>query len=148
MNDHEYMNIALQLASRAASAGEVPVGAVVVVDGQVIAEGHNQPISTNDPTAHAEIVAIRQAASVMNNYRLTGATLYVTLEPCPMCFAAMVHARIKRLVFAAHDSKVGITKYPSNHEIEIAGGVCEARASDLLKSFFASRRRCQQQQTQ
>lgn len=142
------MERALAGARAAASAGEVPVGAVAVVDQSVIAAGRNMPIGRHDPTAHAEIVALRQAASLMGNYRLPGVTLYVTLEPCCMCVGAMIHARIERLVFGAADPKSGaagscfdLASSPQhNHRLRVTGGVREQEAGDLLRSFFRSRR--------
>ncbi len=142
------MRRALELARRAEELGEVPVGAVVVADGEVIGEGWNQPISANDPTAHAEIVALRAAAQRVRNYRLTGAALYVTLEPCAMCAGAIVHARIARVVFGAPDPKAGaggsvfnlLANERLNHRAEVAGGVLEAVCADLLQAFFQSRR--------
>lgn len=146
--DIAFMRRALELAHAAEQAGEVPVGAVVALDGQVLGEGFNQPISGQDPTAHAEVVALRDAANTLKNYRLTGASLYVTLEPCPMCLGAMVHARIKRLVFAAHDPKTGAAGGATDltgsaafkHRVEIQGGVLAGEAGALLKDFFAARR--------
>ena len=146
--DLEYMARALELARLAEAAGEVPVGALIVRDGAVVAEGWNRPIGTCDPTAHAEIVALRAAGQVLNTYRLTGSTLYVTLEPCAMCAAAMVHARVQRLVFAAKDPRAGaagsvfdIVQHPSlNHRIECSGGVLADECSALLRGFFLARR--------
>ncbi len=146
--DAHFMSRALELARAAEAAGEVPVGALIVKDGEVIAEGWNRPISTNDPTAHAEIVAMRAAAERLGSYRLLDTTLYVTLEPCPMCAGAMVHARIKRLVFAATDPRAGaagsvfnIVQHPSlNHRLEITGGVMAEECSDHLRKFFIARR--------
>ena len=142
------MNAALALAAKARDGGEVPVGAVVVLDGIVIGEGYNQPIVTHDPTAHAEVVALRDAARLLGNYRLTGATLYVTIEPCQMCVGAMVHARIARLVYGAPEPKAGAIEsamraheHPSlNHRIEATGRVLEAECRAVLQSFFKDRR--------
>lgn len=142
------MRRALELARRAGQLGEVPVGAVVVVDGEVIGEGWNQPISANDPTAHAEIVALRAAAQRVGNYRLTGAELYVTLEPCAMCAGAIVQARIARVVFGAPDPKAGaggsvfnlLAHERLNHRAEVIGGVLEAACAGLLQAFFQARR--------
>lgn len=139
---------ALELAREAASVGEVPVGALIVAEGKVLSEGWNRPISSNDPTAHAEIVALRAAAEAASNYRLTGATLYVTLEPCPMCAGAMVHARIGRVVFGATDPLAGalgtvtnVFAIPSlNHHPEVAGGVLAEECGAMLKEFFRARR--------
>jgi tRNA(adenine34) deaminase len=146
--DHAWMQRALALARQAEAAGEVPVGAVVVAAGQLIGEGWNRPIAARDPTAHAEIVALRQAAAHQDNYRLPGATLYVTLEPCMMCLGAMVHARIERLVFAARDPKSGVAGGAAdladatwfNHRFEITAGVCAEEAAELLRAFFRARR--------
>jgi tRNA(adenine34) deaminase len=139
---------ALELAGTAQAAGEVPVGAVIVKDGAIIAEGWNRPIGTCDPTAHAEIIALRAAGVALNTYRLTDTTLYVTLEPCPMCAGAMVHARVRRLVFGATDPRAGaagtvfnIVQHPAlNHRLESTGGVLAAECSTLLRDFFVARR--------
>jgi tRNA(adenine34) deaminase len=146
--DEAFMRQALELAARAAQAGEVPVGAVVVKDGKVIGRGSNRPITTADPTAHAEIVALREAAAVLDNYRLTGCELYVTLEPCAMCVGAMIHARIARIVYGTRDPKTGacgsIVDLPRlatfNHHGTFEGGVLAQECGDLLRSFFAERR--------
>jgi tRNA(adenine34) deaminase len=146
--DERFMRIALELASQARQRGEVPVGAVVVLDGAVIGEGFNQPISSKDPTAHAEIVAMRQAAARLENYRLTGAELYVTIEPCQMCVGAMVHARIGRVVYGAPEPRAGAIEsamraheHPSlNHRMEALGGVLEAESRALMQEFFRDRR--------
>ena len=148
-NDEAWMRRALQLAEQAAAQGEVPVGAVVVLDGRVIGEGCNQPIASHDPTAHAEIVAMRDAGEFMGNYRLPGTTLYVTLEPCSMCAGAMVHARIERLVFAAFDPRTGAAgsvfdvalDERHNHRIQVEGGLLAESSSALLKAFFRERRK-------
>ncbi len=142
------MRHALGLAMRAAQAGEVPVGAVLVKDGQLIAEGWNVPISHNDPTAHAEIQALRAAGKTLNNYRLLGTTLYATLEPCPMCAGAIVHARVGRVVFATPDPRTGaagsvyniLQSNELNHRCEVTGGVLAEESSRLLREFFRSRR--------
>ena len=142
------MRQALDLAKQAAEIEEVPVGAVVVADGQVIGRGFNCPISTNDPTAHAEIVAIRDAAKTTGNYRLSGCDLYVTIEPCTMCLGAMLHARIKRVIFGALEPRAGaFASNPIlmdadhfNHSIEWGGGVLEQDCSELIKDFFKGRR--------
>src|SRR6185436_4242362 len=142
------MRRALDRATEAAAAGEVPVGAVVVIDGAVAGEGFNQPIGAHDPTAHAEIVAMRAAAARLGNYRLTGASLYVTIEPCQMCVGAMVHARVARLVYGATEPKAGAIEsamraheHPSlNHRIEVTGGVLAGESRDLIQAFFHSRR--------
>ncbi len=143
------MRAALEFAARGRDAGEVPVGAVVVLDGAIIGDGFNQPIDAHDPTAHAEIVAMRHAARRIGNYRLTGATLYVTIEPCMMCVGAMVHARIGRLVYGAPEPKAGAIEsamraheHPSlNHRIEVTGHVLEAECRAAMQAFFADRRR-------
>jgi len=139
---------AIELARKAEVAGEVPVGAVIVKEGEVVAEGWNRPISTCDPTAHAEMVALRAAGAALGSYRLTGTTLYVTLEPCAMCASAMVHARVRRLVFAATDPRAGaagsvfnIVQHPAlNHRIECTGGVLAEECGALLRQFFLARR--------
>ena len=146
--DAMFMARALELARLAEAAGEVPVGAVIVKDGAIVAEGWNRPIGSNDPTAHAEIVALRAAGEALGTYRLTGTTLYVTLEPCAMCASAMVHARVQRLVFAATDPRAGaagsvfnIVQHPAlNHRIECTGGVLAEECSALLRGFFLARR--------
>ena len=142
------MREALELAREAARRGEVPVGAVVVANGDIIGRGFNQPIGTNDPTAHAEIVALRDAARRIGNYRLTGAALYVTIEPCQMCVGAMIHARIARVIYGAREPKAGAIEsamraheHPSlNHRLAAEGGILEDETADLMRSFFASRR--------
>lgn len=142
------MQAALAEASKALSAGEVPVGAVLVLNGEIVGRGFNQPISTHDPTAHAEVVALRAAATAVGNYRLSGATLYVTVEPCLMCVGAMVHARIGAVVYGAPEPKAGAIASMTrahelaglNHRIEAVGGVLEAESRDLLQRFFQSRR--------
>ncbi|MGB0712848.1 MAG: tRNA adenosine(34) deaminase TadA [Gammaproteobacteria bacterium] len=147
--DREYMARALALAARAAEEGEVPVGALLVHDGQVIAEGWNRPIAAHDPTAHAEIQVLRRAGRALSNYRLNGSVMYVTLEPCPMCVGAMIHARIGRLVYAAHDPKTGalggafdLAAEPShNHRIAVSGGVLMEEAAQQLRDFFRARRK-------
>ena len=148
MSDEGFMREALALAAAAAQAGEVPVGAVVVNDGTVVGCGYNQPISGHDPTAHAEIVAMRDAARHLGNYRLTGCELYVTLEPCAMCVGAMIHARLARVVFGARDPKTGacgsVVDLPAvealNHHARFAGGLLAEECAGLLKQFFAERR--------
>lgn len=146
--DETFMRRALELADAAAVVGEVPVGAVVVHDDYVIAMGYNQPISSNDPTAHAEIIAMREAGRLLDNYRLENTTVYVTLEPCPMCAAAMVHARVRRVVFGAWDPKgggagsiVNIFALPQlNHRVDVFGGVLMEECAERLSRFFRSRR--------
>ena len=148
MDDHIYMHRALELAGEAAAAGEVPVGAVLVRDGEIIGEGFNRPISACDPTAHAEIVALRAGAARLGNYRLLDTTLYVTLEPCVMCAGAIVHARVARLVFGAEDPKTGaagsvfdvFAPGRGNHRVEVNGGVLAAECGALLTEFFRQRR--------
>lgn len=134
--DESFMRRALELAQRAQEEGEVPVGCVVVQDGRVIGEGWNRPIAASDPTAHAEIQALRAAASALGNYRLTGATLYVTLEPCEMCLGAMFHARIGRAVFGATDPKKLVLK----SQVKVDGGVLAGECGAILSGFFAARR--------
>lgn len=136
MTDEEYMRRALELAARAEAEGEVPVGALVVLDGQVIGEGWNRPIAAADPTAHAEVQALRDAAKRVGNYRLTGATLYVTLEPCDMCVGAMFHARIARTAFGAADPKKQVLK----NQVSVQGGILARECGDVLTRFFATRR--------
>jgi tRNA(adenine34) deaminase len=146
--DIKFMRAALALAQSAESAGEVPVGAVLVIDDAIVASAANSPIQLNDPTAHAEILAVREAGKRIGNYRLPQATLYVTLEPCPMCAAALVHARIARLVYAAADPKSGAAGSVMdlardtrlNHRIEVDGGVLADEAATLLRNFFRARR--------
>ncbi len=143
------MRYAIRLAKRAEDQGEVPVGAVLIKDEQCVAEGWNQPILHHDPTAHAEISALRQAGKALQNYRLNDVTLYVTLEPCVMCMGAISHARIKRLVFGAFDPKRGAVCHALslcnvsflNHKVEWVGGVLERSCSELLVSFFRERRK-------
>ena len=142
------MRIALELARTAGSIGEVPVGAVVVKDGEIVGRGYNQPIGKHDPTAHAEVMALRDAAQKLGNYRLPGCTLYVTLEPCAMCAAAIAFARIRRLYFGAYDPKGGGVEHGArffqqptcHHAPEVYGGLEESRAAELLLKFFQERR--------
>jgi tRNA(adenine34) deaminase len=150
MNSAEvFMREALALAAQAAAVGEVPVGAVVVKDGEIVGRGYNRPISSADPTAHAEIVALREAAARLGNYRLTGCELFVTLEPCAMCVGAMVHARIARVVYGTRDPKTGacgsIVDLPGlatfNHHGTFEGGVLAEECGAMLKRFFAERRK-------
>ncbi|MGH8686816.1 MAG: tRNA adenosine(34) deaminase TadA [Burkholderiales bacterium] len=136
MADEAFMRRALELAARAEAEGEVPVGALVVLDGAVLGEGWNRPIAAADPTAHAEIQALRAAAAKTGNYRLTGATLYVTLEPCDMCVGAMFHARLARVVYGATDPKKQVLK----NGVVLEGGVLASECGDALKRFFAARR--------
>ena len=130
------MRRALELARRAQEEGEVPVGAVVVLDGKIVGEGWNRPIAASDPTAHAEIQALRSASLAQKNYRLTGATLYVTLEPCDMCVGAMFHARIARAVYGAKDPKKKVLK----SQVKLEGGMLAEECGSLLTKFFAARR--------
>jgi tRNA(adenine34) deaminase len=147
-SDADWMRQALALAARAEAEGEVPVGALVVRDGQVLGEGWNQPVALRDPTAHAEILALRTAAQKIGDYRLGGATLYVTLEPCPMCAAAIAHARVARLVFGAWDPRQGaagsafnlVAADAMNHRVDAFGGVLSEDCGAILKRFFATRR--------
>ena len=147
-DDQSWMERALRLARAAAAQGEVPVGAVVVSGGRIVGQGSNSPIRSCDPTAHAEIAALRRAAKALGNYRVAGATLYVTLEPCLMCLGAMVHARVRRLVYGAADPKVGAVALLRrrrlaglNHRVTIRGGVRADECAELLRSFFRRRRR-------
>ena len=148
IEDEKWMIFALEQARKAEKEGEVPVGAILVKDDLVIARAHNKPISTNDPTAHAEIQLLRAAGEELKNYRLPGTTLYVTLEPCAMCLGAIMHARIERVVFGAHDPKTGVCGSSENfmeascfnHKIDLASGVLENESKQLLKNFFNSRR--------
>ncbi|MFM6991050.1 MAG: tRNA adenosine(34) deaminase TadA, partial [Rhodoferax sp.] len=147
-SDEHWMHLALAQAREAAASGEVPVGAVVVKDGQVIATGRNAPIASHDPTAHAEVVALREAARLLGNYRLEGCTLYVTLEPCAMCSGAMLHARVDRVVFGAPDPRTGVAgsvlnlfeHSQLNHQTQVTGGVLADACGQLLKDFFKPRR--------
>jgi tRNA(adenine34) deaminase len=136
MTDEAFMRRALELARRAQAEGEVPVGAVVAMEEKILGEGWNRPIAASDPSAHAEIQAMRAASSALSNYRLTGATLYVTLEPCDMCIGAMFHARIARVVFGATDPKKLVLK----NQVALEGGVLAEECGALLSRFFASRR--------
>jgi tRNA(adenine34) deaminase len=149
MDPHDtFMRAALNEARRGFAAGEVPVGAVVVLNNEIVGRGFNQPIGSDDPTAHAEIVALRQAAGVLGNYRLVGSTMYVTIEPCLMCVGAMVHARVGTLVFGAPEPKAGAVvsscrahELPSlNHRIEVVGGVLEEDCRATIQEFFKTRR--------
>ena len=147
MNE-QYMRDALALAKQAAAAGEVPVGAVIVKDNEIIGRGYNQPISRHDPSAHAEVMALRDAAQHLGNYRLTNCDLYVTLEPCCMCVGAIMHARIARVFFGAADPKTGacgsvvnlFAETRLNHHAEVSGGLLAEESAQLLSEFFARRR--------
>ena len=146
--DEKWMSLALEQARKAEEEGEVPVGAILVKDGLLIARAHNQPISTNDATAHAEIQLLRAAGKKLKNYRLTGTSLYVTLEPCAMCLGAIMHARVEHVVFGAYDPKTGVCGSSENlmdakcfnHKINLTSGVLENESKQLLKNFFNSRR--------
>ncbi|MEY3418381.1 MAG: hypothetical protein RJA46_152 [Pseudomonadota bacterium] len=146
--DRQFMQQALDQAKLAAAAGEVPVGAVLVRDGQVISTGFNQPITNSDPSAHAEMMALRAAASDESNYRLPGTTLYVTLEPCTMCAGAMLHARVDRVVFGATDPKTGaagsvlnvFSEKQINHQTVVEGGIMSEECGQILRDFFKERR--------
>ncbi len=147
-SDEQWMRLALEEAALAASAGEVPVGAVLVRGEEILARAHNSPIALNDPSAHAELLAIRRAASALGNYRLTGTTLYITLEPCLMCAGAIIHARIERLVFGAVDPKNGaaVSLYRLfedrrfNHAVAVTGGVLREACAEILSGFFREKR--------
>lgn len=146
--DGQWMREALALARHAEANGEVPVGALLVYEGRVIGRGWNQPIGAHDPTSHAEIVALRDAAASLSNYRLPGSTMYVTLEPCMMCAGAMIHARVARVVFGAPDPKTGaagsvfdlLGTRKLNHDVTVTGGVLAGECGQLLSAFFARRR--------
>lgn len=146
--DHHWMQHALQLGEQARDAGEVPVGAILVLNNEIIGKGYNQPITHQDPTSHAEILALREGAKHLNNYRLLDATLYVTLEPCLMCAGAMVHARIKRLVYGAADPKTGVvasrltilSENFLNHHVQCQGGLMADACGGLLSQFFQAKR--------
>lgn len=146
--DEYWMQQALLLARQAEAVGEVPVGAILVRDGEVVGQGFNSPITRHDPTAHAEIVALREAAAQANNYRLPGTTLYVTIEPCTMCLGAMIHARVERLVFGAPEPRAGavvsahqLANHPSyNHQIEVRGDVLAEECSTVMREFFRRKR--------
>ena len=146
--DEKWMGLALEQARKAEEEGEVPVGAVLVKDGLLIAKAHNHPLSSNDPTAHAEIQLLRAAGKKLKNYRLTGTSLYVTLEPCAMCLGAIMHARVEQVVFGAYDPKTGVCGSSENlidakcfnHKINLASGVMENESKQLLMNFFNSRR--------
>jgi tRNA(adenine34) deaminase len=147
-DDAVFMGLALGEARRGSLEGEVPIGAVVVLDGEVIGEGHNRPIASMDPTAHAEVLALRQAARKTGDYRLPGATLYSTVEPCPMCCGAVLHARLARVVYGAADPKAGAVRSlyrlledpRMNHEVAVTGGVLSRESAALLTEFFKTKR--------
>jgi tRNA(adenine34) deaminase len=149
-DDIYFMKLAIEEGERADRRDEVPIGAVLVMDNQQVAVGHNCPVASNDPTAHAEIMALRSAGAWLRNYRMAGATLYVTLEPCLMCFGALIQARVARVVFGAADPKVGISRWAGdlrdarlNHQLEFAGGLLEAECREQLQGFFRRRRNAQ-----
>ena len=146
--DELFMEEALREAQRAQGLGEVPIGAVVVQDGHIVGRGCNRPVTSHDPTAHAEVLAVREAGLVVGNYRLIDCDLYVTVEPCAMCAGAITHARIRRLIYGAEDPKAGavhsmlqVLNHPKvNHQVEVTGGVLAARCMDLLQTFFRNKR--------
>ncbi|WP_199609417.1 tRNA adenosine(34) deaminase TadA [Flocculibacter collagenilyticus] len=148
MTDEDWMRLAIKAANQAGAISEIPVGAIVVHNEKVIGTGWNKPITTHDPSAHAEMIAVRQAAKYLENYRMIDCTLYVTLEPCPMCAGLLVHSRIKRLVFGASDYKTGcagsimnLVAHPSlNHQIEVEHGVLQSECSSMISDFFKRRR--------
>jgi tRNA(adenine34) deaminase len=146
-DDLYFMRIAFEEAQDAGWEDEVPIGAVLVVDGTIMGRGHNSPVERHDPTAHAEIQALRDATGYLKNYRVPGATLYVTLEPCLMCFGALVHARVGRVVYGAKDPKVGVSQWEDflaraslNHRMVLEGGLMEAECRELLQDFFRRKR--------
>ena len=147
-SDAAWMELALEQARKGAEAGEVPVGALVIKDGQIVGEGHNRNLLDNDPTAHAEIVALRQAAAALGNHRLPGCEIFVTIEPCAMCAGAMIHARIARLVYGAADPKAGavssvlqVVNHPRlNHKMEVTPGLLADQCAELLQEFFRKKR--------
>jgi len=149
MSPEQFMDAALEQARLALAAGEVPIGAVLVIDGAIVARAFNQPISACDPTAHAEVLVLREAARIVGNYRLVGADVYVTLEPCLMCVGALVHARIRTLIYGAAEPKTGALVSTAraletpglNHRFNVAGGVCEETARELIQQFFREKRR-------
>ena len=151
LSDELWMEEALREAQRALALGEVPVGAIVVCDGRVVGRGCNRPLSANDPTAHAEILAIREAGQAVSNYRLPDCDLYVTVEPCAMCAGAITHARIRRLVYGAEDPKAGavhsmlqVLNHPKlNHKVEVSSGILAARCMDLVQTFFREKRKAE-----
>ena len=150
-SDEIWMEEALREAQRALALGEVPVGAVVVYEGRIVGRGCNRPLTSNDPTAHAEILALREAGQTIGNYRLLDCDLYVTVEPCAMCAGAITHARIRRLIYGAEDPKAGavhsmlqVLNHPKlNHKVEVAAGVLAARCMDLMQTFFREKRKAE-----
>jgi len=149
MSPEQFMDAALEQARRALAAGEVPIGAVLVINDEIVARAFNQPISSCDPTAHAEVLVVREAARIVGNYRLTAADVYVTLEPCLMCVGALIHARVRRLIYGAAEPKTGALVSTTrtletpglNHRFEVTGGVCEDAARELIQEFFREKRR-------
>ena len=149
MSPEQFMDAALEQARRALAAGEVPIGAVLVIDDEIVARAFNQPISSCDPTAHAEVLVVREAARIVGNYRLTAADVYVTLEPCLMCVGALIHARVRRLIYGASEPKTGALVSTArtletpglNHRFAVTGGVCEDAARELIQEFFREKRR-------
>ena len=149
MSPEQFMDAALEQARRALAAGEVPIGAVLVISDEIVARAFNQPISSCDPTAHAEVLVVREAARIVGNYRLTAADVYVTLEPCLMCVGALIHARVRRLIYGAAEPKTGALVSTTrtletpglNHRFEVTGGVCEDAARELIQEFFREKRR-------
>jgi tRNA(adenine34) deaminase len=146
-DDIYFMRLALEEAEKADRLDEVPIGAVLVLEGKLVARGHNCPIQQRDPTAHAEVMALRSAGAWLHNYRMPGATLYVTLEPCLMCYGALLHARVDQVIFGAPDPKVGVSRsldslatFNLNHRIALRGGLLETESRDMLQTFFQRRR--------
>lgn len=147
-DDYHFMSLALEQAELADRAGEVPIGAVLVHEGRLIAKAHNSPLTRHDPTAHAEVLALRSAGEWLGNYRLTGSTLYVTLEPCLMCFGALIHARVQKVIYGASDPKVGVSQFIDllqnarlNHNLDMQGGLMADLCRSRLQSFFRARRK-------
>ena len=149
MSPEQFMDAALEQARRALAAGEVPIGAVLVINDEIVARAFNQPISSCDPTAHAEVLVVREAARIVGNYRLTASDVYVTLEPCLMCVGALIHARVRKLIYGAVEPKTGALVSTTrtletpglNHRFEVTGGVCEDAARELIQEFFREKRR-------
>lgn len=147
-DDYHFMSLALEQAERADRAGEVPIGAVLVHEGRLIASAHNSPLTRHDPTAHAEVLALRSAGEWLGNYRLTDSTLYVTLEPCLMCYGALLHARVQKVIYGASDPKVGVSQFKEllqnarlNHNLDMQGGLMADLCRARLQSFFRARRK-------
>jgi len=149
LTDHEIMELAIEEAFQASHEGEVPVGAVLISEGEVVARNHNRSVALRDPTAHAEILVLREGASLLGNYRLNGCELYVTIEPCPMCAGAIVHSRLRRLIFGARDEKGGGVKSlyrllddpRLNHQVPVTEGILAERCQEIMQAFFNARRR-------